>query len=134
MKDEPRYLDVCCIYNKTLSAHSTESCAGFHEALEERDGTCIITDQPAIVCKAVHYYPHSKGNKVCHSIEFYLLCFSHLQMLQHLSRVVEICGGPPDLTDVNDVRNGLLLYHPIYKYFGLGIVGFLKVTILPIAL
>jgi hypothetical protein len=35
--------------------------------------------------------------------------------------------GPPNLNNINDTRNGLLLYRSLYKVFGLGEVAFLKV-------
>jgi len=36
--------------------------------------------------------------------------------------------GPSDLDNINDPRNGILLYGPTHTDFGSGEVAFLKVT------
>ena len=51
--------------------------------------------------------------------------FSHRR--QYLSRVMQRRDGPPNLDNINDTRNGLLLYYPLHKVFGRGEVAFLKV-------
>ena len=32
--------------------------------VEDRDGSCVLTGDPALVCDAVHLLPHSRGDKV----------------------------------------------------------------------
>jgi hypothetical protein len=65
LQDEPRFLDTQCIDERTSDSGSTETRDGFGMAIRLRDGTCIVTDEPARFCVAAHYYPHSKGSEVC---------------------------------------------------------------------
>jgi hypothetical protein len=37
--------------------------------------------------------------------------------------------GQPDIDDINDIRNGLLLAKALHTVFGLGQVAFLKVAL-----
>ncbi|SRR5258708_7946533 len=36
----------------------------FREDVEGRDGSCVVTGDPASVCQAAHLLPHSKGDTV----------------------------------------------------------------------
>jgi len=45
-------------------AETTESRAGFRANLQGRDGSCIVTNAPPLLCEGAHIYPHSKGSEV----------------------------------------------------------------------
>jgi len=64
LTETSRLLDIRCIDDRTSDADTTESRAGFRDDLEDRDGTCIVTDAPPLLCEGAHYYPHSKGSEV----------------------------------------------------------------------
>ena len=62
--EPPRLLDIQCIEDRISDADTTESRAGFRDQLRDRDGTCIVTDAPPLLCDGSHYFPHSKGSEV----------------------------------------------------------------------
>jgi hypothetical protein len=64
LTETPRLLDTQCIDDRTSDADTTESRAGFRGRLTDRDGTCIVTNAPPLLCHGSHYYPHSKGSEV----------------------------------------------------------------------
>ncbi|KAF5384121.1 hypothetical protein D9615_003273 [Tricholomella constricta] len=112
--EQPRLLDVKCIDYRTSDANTTESRRGFRENLQVRDGSCIVTNVPARGCEGAHLIPHSKGSEAS----------------SYISRLMAIRGDgqrdAPDIDDINDVRNGLLIWVALYKHLGWGEIAFLK--------
>ncbi|KAF9519471.1 hypothetical protein BS47DRAFT_1379266 [Hydnum rufescens UP504] len=72
----------------------TTSRNDFHEKLLERDGFCVFSGAPADVCQAAHIIPYARGSEWFQTI---------VQNRQPHEENVD------NLTDINDVRNGLLL-------------------------
>ena len=64
LTETPQLLDTRCMDDRTSDADTTDSRASFRDRLKDRDGTCIITDAPPLLCEGFHYYPHSKGSEV----------------------------------------------------------------------
>ncbi|KAF8313384.1 hypothetical protein F5887DRAFT_1237316 [Amanita rubescens] len=83
----------------------------FRTKVIERDGTCVITDEPVSNCVGCHIIPHEKGSN-------------------YISNVVRNRSGTDDsvndINDINDIRNGLLLSNLLHRPFGFGKIAFLK--------
>src|SRR5258708_7082335 len=64
--DEPRFVDVDAVNERTSNlSNLTDRRADFRQRVIERDGTCVITAEPADLCHACHILPHSNGDDVC---------------------------------------------------------------------
>lgn len=53
----------------TSTAHSENQASAFRISIVERDGTCIVADDPPRSCDAVHLIRHNKGSEVCLTLE-----------------------------------------------------------------
>ncbi|KAF9508852.1 hypothetical protein BS47DRAFT_1365677 [Hydnum rufescens UP504] len=86
-------LEVIKVESGTPS-ETTTTREGFREKLLERGGFCVFTGAPESVCAGVHIIPYARGSEWFEAI---------VQSRPSYEESVD------DLTDINDVRNGLLL-------------------------
>ncbi|SJL14519.1 uncharacterized protein ARMOST_17982 [Armillaria ostoyae] len=71
------------------TAHSENEASAFRTSMVERDGTCVVTDDPPLHCDAVYLIRHNKGS-------------------EYIERFTQRRGGDV-ITDIDDPRNGLLV-------------------------
>ena len=63
--DEPRLVDVAAVDDRTSDASVLSTRRSeFRANVIERDGTCVLTGNPARQCIACHIIPHAKGSNV----------------------------------------------------------------------
>ncbi|KAJ7193313.1 hypothetical protein GGX14DRAFT_589009 [Mycena pura] len=101
-----RFIDIDAIDDKVTDSVGTPRRASFREAVVNRDSICILTRVNAGNCEACHIIPHSKGDEYLASLSVHR-------------------GIDPAITEIKDVRNGLLLFIGLHKPFGLGQIGLL---------
>jgi hypothetical protein len=58
-------VDPEVIKQRSNSSQSTARREEFGHLLEERDGYCVFTGQPAQRCRGIHIIPHTRGSEVC---------------------------------------------------------------------
>ncbi|KAF8341039.1 hypothetical protein F5887DRAFT_1076780 [Amanita rubescens] len=109
---EPRLVDVDAVGDRTseasdLSARRSE----FRANVVERDGTCVLTGNPARQCIACHIIPHAKGSNYMSNL------------IRHRGEAYDYVD---DIDDIDDTRNGLLLLSLLHLSFGAGELAFLK--------
>jgi hypothetical protein len=135
--DGPRLIDG--IDDRTSDVHSQASTTQwrFRDDIISRDGTCIMTNEPPVMCHACHFLPHSKGdvrlfhflNLLSSSVLFFCSFVYELQYIQSVTQFR--CQSQSDvLDDICDVRNGVLLYVGLHGPFGRGKMVFMKVRYL----
>ncbi|KDQ18351.1 hypothetical protein BOTBODRAFT_52414 [Botryobasidium botryosum FD-172 SS1] len=105
----PLLIDARALDGRTTDSDKSISSAhgDFCDGLVERDGTCVFTDSPVHQCGACHILPHSKGD-------------------EYIARVSKQRGSPEDyISEINDPRNGLLLFGAFDKLLENGSIAFL---------
>ncbi|KAI9568219.1 hypothetical protein HD554DRAFT_2314329 [Boletus coccyginus] len=111
---EPRFVDVDAIDNKTRSTSTSEPSTrkrGFRQALISRDGTCAMIGVDAPFCEGCHLIPRSKGDSYMSNL------FDHRG---------EMYGPVDPLDDIDDPRNGILLFTGFHRTLDAGYIAFLK--------
>ncbi|KAK0441720.1 uncharacterized protein EV420DRAFT_1278611 [Desarmillaria tabescens] len=85
----------------SVTTLSEDQSSTFRTSIIERDGTCIVTNNPPPYCEAVHLIRQSKGS-------------------EYIERFTQRRGdGPGDIiTDIDDPRNGLLVNRMLHVAFG----------------
>ncbi|KAI9457852.1 hypothetical protein HD554DRAFT_2197886 [Boletus coccyginus] len=121
--NEPRFIDVDAMGNKTQSTSASEPSTrkrSFRQVLISRDGTCAMTGVDASFCEGCHLIPRSKGDSVPNcdpSIRYMSNLFDHRG---------EMYGPVDPLDDIDDPRNGILLFTAFHGTLGAGYIAFLK--------
>ncbi|KAG9310493.1 hypothetical protein JVU11DRAFT_9638 [Chiua virens] len=114
-KSDPRLIDVDAIDDRTMITDSSQFSTGrqdFRRQIIDRDGTCVLTGDFEHNCTACHLIPHLKGD------EYMSKLFDHRgQMYNH---------GMVPVVDINDARNGILLYDGFHRPLDRGDIAFLK--------
>ena len=108
----------------TASSFSTRR-ANFREDLLDGDETCVITGSEPFGCEGCHIIPHAKGDQV--SSETSSTIFTPDFPMKYIKNLA-VYRGNLDLDDINDPRNGLLLYTGLHRVFGLSQLAFLQVS------
>jgi hypothetical protein len=64
--DPPRFLDTQTLHEQESLASRAYSSRreDFSVSVINRDHTCIVTDEPPLLCNPSHCLPHSKGDEV----------------------------------------------------------------------
>ncbi|KAN0082622.1 hypothetical protein V8E55_008417 [Tylopilus felleus] len=97
--------------DRITSTNQTFGRAGFRRIIIRRDGSCVVTKEPAGNCDAAHLIPWSKGD-------------------EYIAKVVRLrsrlYSTPPSISGINDVQNGMLLNATLHRRLGRGEVAFIK--------
>lgn len=123
-----RLIDSHGLDHLTSSQVTTESRDDFQDEVYGRDESCVITGQTVDVCEAAYLIPHSKGSQVCTLlIEYY----RSLETAQYIQTVCCLRTGneQPEIENINDVRNGILLSVGIHRQFTRNGLAILRVSL-----
>jgi len=81
----------------------------FRDDIVAMDGTSVVNGLEEEYCEACHLIPHSKGNE-------------YIQNLCLLRTINE----EPEIDDINDIRNGVLVNKDVHVFFGLSQLAVLR--------
>ncbi|KAF8507285.1 hypothetical protein BU17DRAFT_71255 [Hysterangium stoloniferum] len=98
------FVDVDGLNHLKSSQITTPSRAGFREQIVERDGTSVVNGLRKELCQACHLIPHSKGDED----------MQYIQALCHWRNIAQ-----PEIDNINDIRNGILVNTDVHNYFSL---------------
>ncbi|KAF8526587.1 hypothetical protein BU17DRAFT_82697 [Hysterangium stoloniferum] len=96
------FVDVDGLNHLKSSQITTPSRTGFRDDVVERDESSVVNGLEKEFCEAAHLIPHSKGNDYIQA-----LC---------LWRSIE---EEPEIDNINDIRNGILVNKDVHTYFTL---------------
>ncbi|KAJ7066412.1 hypothetical protein C8F01DRAFT_1123166 [Mycena amicta] len=102
------FIDINALDDRTSNAsQQSVRTAYFRRDIVARDGRCIITGALPRNSRACHILPHSKGDD-------YISAISDLR-----------AGDEAPVTEIGDIRNGILLYKGLHDVFGAGEIAFM---------
>jgi len=103
------FVDVDGLNHLKSSQVTTPSRAGFRDDIVARDGSSVVNGLEEDLCEACHLIPHSKGNEYIQT-----LC---------LLRTID---DEPEIDNINDIRNGILVDTAVHRFFGLSQLAVLR--------
>jgi len=103
------FVDVDGLNHLKSSQVTTPSQAEFRDDIVERDGSSVVNGVTEAFCDECHLIPHSKGNEYIQS-----LC---------LWRTI---AEDPEIEDIDDVRNGILLNPDVHRFFDVSYLAVLR--------
>ncbi|KAH9959992.1 hypothetical protein BC827DRAFT_428419 [Russula dissimulans] len=108
----PAFVDHMALNDRVASTMNSPRSQLFRREVVLRDDACIVTRKEHRHCDAAHIIPRSKGNNYIEEV---------VRSRRHLYPRSSI-----EITDIDDVRNGILLNASLHREFGCGDVVFLR--------
>jgi hypothetical protein len=111
----------------SIATSESTSWSDFRQRVTARDETCVLTHGEENLT-ACHIVPHAKTHQVCSEyISNHSGSTCRVKYMVNLSNYRWEDVDPP-LDDINDTRNGILLYSAFHRAFAESRVAFLRVS------